>query len=85
MRPPCANVTRSYACDHHRASVRDVAVPMSAVTGADLADSNANANPLDNIRNTQSIHWVMKNGRLYEGDILNEVWPATRPGPTAAD
>jgi Tol biopolymer transport system component len=40
------------------------------------------ANPLENIRNTQSIHWVMKNGRLYEGDTLNEVWPRTRPGPT---
>ena len=40
------------------------------------------ANPLENIRNTQSIHWVMKNGRLYEGDSLSEVWPQTRPGPT---
>jgi hypothetical protein len=40
------------------------------------------ANPLENIRNTQSIHWVMKNGRLYEGDTLNEVWPRNRPGPT---
>jgi len=40
------------------------------------------ADPLENIRNTQSIHWVMKNGRLYEGDTLNEVWPRMRPGPT---
>jgi len=40
------------------------------------------ADPLVNIRNTQSIHWVMKNGRLYEGDTLNEVWPRMRPGPT---
>jgi imidazolonepropionase-like amidohydrolase len=39
------------------------------------------ANPLENIRNTQSIHWVMKNGRLYEGDTRNEVWPRMRPGP----
>ena len=39
------------------------------------------ADPVDNIRNTLSIHWVMKNGRLYEGDTLNEVWPRTRPGP----
>jgi hypothetical protein len=41
------------------------------------------ANPLEDIRNTQSIHWVMKNGRLYEGATLNEVWPRTRPGPAA--
>ena len=32
-------------------------------------------NPLENIRNTNSIKYVMKNGRLYEGDTLDEVWP----------
>ncbi|MCG8605670.1 amidohydrolase family protein, partial [bacterium] len=34
-----------------------------------------NKNPLDNIRNTNSVMYVMKNGRLYEGDTLDEVWP----------
>ncbi len=33
-------------------------------------------NPLENIRNTVSIDYVMKNGRLYNGDDLKEVWPA---------
>ncbi len=37
-----------------------------------------NANPLENIRNTNTIRYVMKNGRLYEGDTLNEVWPRQR-------
>jgi Tol biopolymer transport system component len=32
-------------------------------------------NPLENIRNTNSIKFVMKNGRLYEGDSLDEVYP----------
>jgi len=32
-------------------------------------------NPLDDIHNTNSIHWVMKNGTLYEGDTLNQLWP----------
>jgi hypothetical protein len=36
------------------------------------------ANPLENIRNTNTIKYVMKNGRLYEGDNLNEVWPRQR-------
>src|SRR5712692_10018206 len=31
--------------------------------------------PLDDIHNTDSIHWVMKNGELFEGDTLNQVWP----------
>jgi Tol biopolymer transport system component len=33
------------------------------------------ANPLEDIRNTNTIRYVMKNGRLYDGDTLNEVWP----------
>ena len=37
------------------------------------------ANPLDDIRNTEQIRYVMKNGRLYEGDTLDEVWPRQRP------
>ena len=35
-------------------------------------------NPLDNIRNTNSITHVMKNGRLYEGNTLDEVYPRKR-------
>ena len=30
-------------------------------------------NPLDNLRNTNSVYYVMKNGRLYEGSTCNEV------------
>jgi imidazolonepropionase-like amidohydrolase len=32
-------------------------------------------NPLENIRNTNTIKYVMKNGRLYEGNSLDEVYP----------
>jgi Tol biopolymer transport system component len=38
-------------------------------------------NPLDDIRNTNSVRYVMRNGRLYEGDTLNEVWPRQRTLP----
>ena len=37
------------------------------------------ANPLDDIRNTNRIRYVMKNGRLYDGDTLDETWPRERP------
>ena len=37
-----------------------------------------NANPLDDFRNTNTVHMVMKNGRLYDGDTLNESWPRQR-------
>ena len=32
-------------------------------------------NPLDDIHNTNSVHWVMKNGELFEGDTLDQIWP----------
>jgi hypothetical protein len=32
-------------------------------------------NPLDDIRNTNTIRFVMKNGRMYDGNTLAEVWP----------
>ena len=38
-------------------------------------------NPLENIKNTNSIRYVMKNGELYEADTLNMVWPQARPLP----
>jgi Tol biopolymer transport system component/imidazolonepropionase-like amidohydrolase len=44
-------------------------------------------NPLENIKNTNSIRYVMKNGELYEGDTLNQIWPQQKalPKPFWAD
>ena len=42
------------------------------------------ANPLDNIRNSNTLRYVMKNGRLYDAGSLDEIWPrqrATAPIP----
>jgi hypothetical protein len=35
--------------------------------------------PLQNIRNTNSIRMVMVNGRLYDGDTLDELYPRKQP------
>ena len=35
-------------------------------------------NPLEDIRNTNTVHWVMKNGEIFEGDTLDQVWPIER-------
>jgi Tol biopolymer transport system component len=35
-------------------------------------------NPLENIRNTNTVQYVMKNGRLYDGNTGGEVYPAQR-------
>ena len=39
------------------------------------------ANPLESIRNTNTVRFVMRNGRLYEGSTLNETWPRQRVLP----
>ena len=38
-------------------------------------------NPLVDIKNTNSVRYVMKNGRLYDGNTLDEVWPRAKPLP----
>jgi hypothetical protein len=38
-------------------------------------------NPLTDIQNSNSIRHVMKNGRLYDGNTLDEVWPREKKLP----
>lgn len=46
-----------------------------------------NSNPLDNIRNSNDIKYVMRNGLMYEGETLDMVWPQKKkfPKPYWAD
>jgi hypothetical protein len=37
--------------------------------------------PLQDIHNTNSIRFVLKNGEMFEGDTLDEVWPAQKTLP----
>ena len=36
-------------------------------------------NPLDDIKNTRDIRYVMKGGRLYEPNTLDQLWPEQKP------
>jgi dipeptidyl aminopeptidase/acylaminoacyl peptidase len=38
-------------------------------------------NPLDDIRNTNTVKYVMKNGELYDGDTLDQIWPREKKLP----
>ena len=40
-------------------------------------------NPLENIKHTNTIKYVMKNGRLHDGNTLDEVYPIKRKAPTS--
>jgi Tol biopolymer transport system component/imidazolonepropionase-like amidohydrolase len=55
---------------------------IGSLEGGKLADLVVfDRNPLVDIRNTDSIRYVMKNGELFEGDTLNQVWPKAKPLP----
>ena len=55
---------------------------LGSVEAGKLADILVlDGNPLDDIKNTNTIRYVIKNGRVYDGNSLAEVWPRQRPLP----
>ena len=37
-----------------------------------------NKDPLEDLHNSNTVQWVMKNGRLFEGDSLRQLWPEAK-------
>jgi hypothetical protein len=35
-------------------------------------------NPVENIRNSNTVKYVIMNGRVFEGDTLNEIYPGQK-------
>lgn len=55
---------------------------LGTIEAGKLADLQVlDRNPLEDIRNTNSIRYVVKNGRVYEADSLAEIWPTRKEGP----
>jgi cytosine/adenosine deaminase-related metal-dependent hydrolase len=53
---------------------------LGSITVGKLADLIVlNSNPLDDIRNTTDMRYVMQGGVVYDADSLDEVWPVAKP------
>jgi Tol biopolymer transport system component len=70
------------AATRHGAEVIGVAGDLGTVEAGKLADLVVlRQSPLDDIRNTGSLEYVMKNGELFEADTLDQVYPEAKPLP----
>jgi hypothetical protein len=66
----------------HGAEAIGYAQDLGSLETGKLADLVVlSADPLKDIHNTSSVRYIMKNGELFDGDSLDQIWPEKKPLP----
>jgi Tol biopolymer transport system component len=80
--PPADGAEVLRAATLHGATAIGYAQDLGSLEPGKLADLVVlGADPLQDLRNTTKIRYVMKNGELFDGTTLDQVWPQTKPLP----
>jgi Tol biopolymer transport system component len=67
------------AATRHGAEIVGLAKDLGSIEPGKLADLVVlDANPLDDIRNTNTVRYVVKNGEVFEGSTLDRIWPSEK-------
>ena len=76
---PTAVSSVSFIATHDGAYFHGLDRELGCISKGKLADLVVlNRDPLRDIRNTLDIAYVMKGGRLYDANTLDQVWPEKR-------